>query len=182
MSEPRDDMLYPRLDRLIRSASALIMTDVARRDDLSVRLRFYAGRCHYYGAKVRHIARRSTSEQINWLLRQARKPLKRLASPRPAHTRTRVDPREWRWAVLTLMRYSPDWYPGRVDLFWGGGEERDHIDGQVTEWQSATEQWRRVARDVRVHVIPGTHGRVITTQIDALAARLQACLRETSAR
>src|SRR5262249_38973866 len=63
-----------------------------------------------------------------------------------------------------------------------GGETGDHIDGLVTEWRSATEQWRGVGSDVRIHIVPGTHGNLTTTHIADLAGQPPVCPPETSGR
>jgi thioesterase domain-containing protein len=179
----RHDVLYPRLHHLMSSAAALVGFSMSRRQDLSMRLRFRASRWHYYAAKLRHLSRRSAREQLNWLLRQARRAFGRRMIRRAAGSAGEdytgsIDSREWRRAVLSLMRYNPGRYPGRVDLFWGGGEDGTHIDGHVTDWQTATRYWRAVAGDVRVHVIPGTHGSLISTRIADLAEQLKACIED----
>jgi hypothetical protein len=182
----RHDVLYPRLHRLITGIGAMIGVDAAERLDLSVQLRFYTSRWDYYAGKLRHLSRRSTSEQFNWLLRQVRRSLRGRTVPRAARFAREqgpsgVESREWRRAVHSLVRYSPDRYQGRIDLFWGGGEKGTHIDGLVTDWQEATHHWRGVAGDVRVHLVPGTHGNLITTHLPDLADQLRACIEDTTA-
>ncbi len=63
--------------------------------------------------------------------------------------------------------YVPSRYPGRVTLILSAEE------GAPARYDRA---WRRVAKEVEVHVVPGDHLTALTQHIHAIACSLKACL------
>jgi acyl carrier protein len=64
--------------------------------------------------------------------------------------------------------YFPGPYAGRVTLFWPG-EDRETPE-------EAADAWREVAREVELHVIPGTHTMGLSKNVRLLAEELERCL------
>ena len=81
-----------------------------------------------------------------------------------------------------MARYVPQPYPGGVTHFWPGQDRVDHPNGRTLGWRAAAnEDWRQVAHEVEVHVIPGTHLTCRTTHVNTLAEHLKACLSKVQA-
>ncbi len=71
--------------------------------------------------------------------------------------------------VLRAVRaYVPGKYGGRLTLFWTD-------ESHPLPWDR-TLGWRKVAREVDVVPIPGTHDSCVSVHLDALAERMSACL------
>ena len=64
--------------------------------------------------------------------------------------------------------FIPCRYPGCITLFWPEDDEERP--------DTAAARWSRVADDVELHVLPGTHRTCVTKHVGALAEELQACL------
>ncbi len=69
--------------------------------------------------------------------------------------------------------YTPHQYPGRVALFWA----RDELVGAYSD---PTMGWRKVAKQVELHVVPGAHLSCITTYASDLGTQLSTYLSEES--
>ena len=66
--------------------------------------------------------------------------------------------------------YSPGTYGGRVILLW---PSEDPVPPH-----EAARCWRRVAREVSVRVVPGSHITCLTTHVESAAGELRRCLQE----
>jgi thioesterase domain-containing protein len=66
--------------------------------------------------------------------------------------------------------YVPGYYPGRVTVFLA----RPHPE-KLTE--VPTTPWRRFAREVDVHIVPGGHLTCLTAHAKELAEELASCIR-----
>jgi len=62
------------------------------------------------------------------------------------------------------VRYAARAYPGAIVLV----EARDQPDRVAIE-----RSWRSAAREVRYHVVPGTHTTMVTRHLDAVADALR---------
>jgi thioesterase domain-containing protein/acyl carrier protein len=79
--------------------------------------------------------------------------------------------RRLREAYLRLDHlYSPRTYGGRVTLFW---PSEDPVPAR-----EAARCWRRVAREVSVRVVPGSHITCLTAHVESAAGELRRCLQE----
>ncbi|HEX8276842.1 MAG TPA: amino acid adenylation domain-containing protein [Longimicrobiaceae bacterium] len=72
--------------------------------------------------------------------------------------------------LRAVRAYLPGRYGGRVTLFWTEGSPR--LPGDDTMG------WRRVARDVEVVTVPGTHDSCVSVHLEDLAARMSKCLEQ----
>jgi thioesterase domain-containing protein len=70
------------------------------------------------------------------------------------------------WAI---SRYPMRRYRGRAAMFWADDEHGKSIE-------ALTKDWRKFVNDIDVFTTPGTHFSSITTNVEALAERIQAWL------
>ena len=80
----------------------------------------------------------------------------------------------WLWYVTRVRDYSPRRFDGRVTLIQPSARVRRRTE-------DATFNWSRVARDVDLHVLPGTHLTIVGDGLDLLGATLRASI-ETAER
>lgn len=75
----------------------------------------------------------------------------------------------WLWYVMRVRDYSPRRFDGRVTLIQPSARVRRRTE-------DATFNWSRVARDVDLHVLPGTHLTIVGDGLDLLGATLRASI------
>jgi thioesterase domain-containing protein len=157
--------------------SAFIAYEMARhlaaRGDRVDRLVLIAARGDYRERTRIHpieaIARLQWWWRLDWrarcatLIRAGRRRLPRAAGGLPA-----LPPTFWAYR-RAVAAYEPGPYEGRVVLLWPSGDRREPA-------RDATMGWGRVARDVQVVEIPGTHDTSAASSLPALAAALRAAL------
>jgi thioesterase domain-containing protein len=142
--------LHARLDRL---ASVL---RIPRERALDWFARFRAALRDMQGLPAR--------QRLRFVLGKAIKHGRTLTGvPSPASADTTFD-RYFR----AVMGYCPRPYAGRIALFWPQDEPRDGED--------VTAAWRRLAPDIRIHPIAGTHDTIVTEHAERIADHLGAYL------
>jgi amino acid adenylation domain-containing protein len=93
----------------------------------------------------------------------------RRAEPLPGATDPTAERESIRDVYLKIDgEYFPGPYAGRVTLFWPSE------DPEMP--QEAADAWREVAREVELHVIPGTHTMGLAKNVRLLAEELERCL------
>jgi len=75
----------------------------------------------------------------------------------------------WLWYVARVRDYSPRRFDGRVTLIQPSARVRRRIE-------DTTFNWSRVARDVDLHVLPGTHLTIVGDGLELLGATLRASI------
>jgi thioesterase domain-containing protein len=70
--------------------------------------------------------------------------------------------------LRAVRAYLPGRYGGGVTLFWTD-------ESHPLPWDR-TLGWRKVAREVEVVPIPGTHDSCVSVHLEALAERMSECL------
>jgi len=139
-------------------------------------------RLQYYATRLREVLRSGVDEQVAFIRRQLRRRGAHLLS---LMTRSRHQGQADRTGRPTATAagglteldkvyhragasYVPRPYSGRVTLF-RSGEDLGTQDDRG---------WRRVAREVEVHPVPGRHSTSITQYAQVVAEELRACLRD----
>ena len=82
---------------------------------------------------------------------------------------------------IQLGGYVPGRYSGRVDFFWANDEPARHPLTPALLWNQLADPtlgWGRVAKALRVHILPGVTNTSITTDVKLLAEQMKACLEE----
>jgi len=80
-----------------------------------------------------------------------------------------------------LGGYVPGRYSGRVEFFWANDEPARHPLTPALLWYQMADRtlgWGRVAKRLRVHILPGVTNTSITTDVKLLAEQMKACLEE----
>ena len=87
----------------------------------------------------------------------------------------RMRPDHFNQALITKMyrridhEYMPGNYPGKVTLFWTNEE--------IESPAAAARWWRKIAREVELHILPGIqHAESLTVHAEAVAKILTACM------
>ena len=85
---------------------------------------------------------------------------------------------------IQLGGYVPGRYSGRVEFFWANDEPARHPLTPALLWKQLADStlgWGRVAKRLRVHILPGVTNTSITTDVKLLAEQMKACLEEVQA-
>jgi len=142
-------------------------------------------RLRYYATRLRELLRSGVHEQVAFLRRQLRRRGGHLlalitrsrhqgqanGSGRPTTTPA-VIPTETDEAYRRAVAgYVPKPYAGRITLFRSGEDPGTQDDLG----------WRRVTREVEIHVVPGRHSTSITQHVHVVAEELRACLSNAQA-
>jgi amino acid adenylation domain-containing protein len=159
--------------RLVRRALDAVGT-VFRLDDFWRRRQFLR-----WWNFIFELERRSASERIAFTLgklpRVAGRWMRRLhhregdgqRTDSPADETTEATRRGVAYLRLE-HEFMPRRYPGRIALFWPEDDEERPDE--------AAARWSKVADEVELHVLAGTHKTCVTKHVRALAGELQACL------
>jgi thioesterase domain-containing protein len=84
----------------------------------------------------------------------------------------------YRRAVASYVRRP---YAGRVAIYWPAEVPVNTLGGSPLKWDRASDPslgWRRIARDVEVHRLPGDYTTTITKYAHVLATRLRASVQD----
>jgi aspartate racemase len=160
-----------RVDSLILIAVAPDMRLAALQagmDRLASALRIPRGQALDWFARFRAALRDMQGlpahQRVRFVLSKAIKHGRTLTGkPSPASADTTFD-RYFR----AVMGYCPRPYAGRIALFWPQDEPR--YGEEVIVW------WRRLAPDIRIHPIAGTHNTIVTDHAERIADHLGAYL------
>jgi acyl-CoA synthetase (AMP-forming)/AMP-acid ligase II/thioesterase domain-containing protein len=97
-----------------------------------------------------------------------------VATPRTLDRRTYLDAHYRRG----MDSFHPRRYRGRVTIIWAR-ENREYLERQRVD---PTLPWRRLASEVALHVVPGSHMTMMTDHVEALAECLRGCLDHAQSR
>ena len=157
--------------------------------------------CRYLRLRLKEVAQFSPGQKISWAWRVTKKTARRVTR------RTVIEPQH---LVVDLMGpqyskplnqslsefylsspyqiqlggYVPGRYSGRVEFFWANDEPARHPLTPALLWKQLADStlgWGRVAKRLRVHILPGVTNTSITTDVKVLAEQMKACLEEVQA-
>lgn len=178
----KDD--HALVDVLARRVGPLLRWDAQRERTSALALRYGLARLRDF--RQQGWTRRATS--VHNIVRGRAERLREVAQA--AHDGFGSDPADgraprgadsvmWRQQLLRAYwsawaRYTPEPYVGRVTLLW------PQEDAARARRADPTLEWRALAAEVDVHMIPGTHETCTTTHIESLAACVAACTTRSS--
>ena len=143
--------------------------------------------CRYYLGRLQRLVRLPAREQAaffkekmhtclsviaNMVNLRARHNLggERVATPEGGSRRTEdARDRVMHDYTKVMNAYTPGRYAGPVTILWGRAELAQGPEGPA-------KIWRKVARQLEIHQVPGGHLTCLTIHVRALAERLRACL------
>jgi amino acid adenylation domain-containing protein len=157
--------------------------------------------CLYLPGRLREVAKFSAGQKVSWAWRVVKKAARRVTQITAIdRQRLVVDSigaqyskplsqslREFYLSSpygTQLGGYVPGRYSGRVELFWANDEQARHPLTPTLLWNQMADRslgWGRVAKQLRVHILPGVTNTSITTDVKLLAEQMKACLEEVQA-
>ena len=155
----------------------------------------------YLPGRLRAVAKFSTGQKISWARRVVKKAARRVTQGTVIERqRLVVDSIGSQYSKpinqslsefylsspyrTQLGGYVPERYSGRVEFFWANDEPARHPVTPALRWKQLADStlgWGRVAKALRVHILPGVTNTSITTDVKVLAEQMKACLEEVQA-
>ncbi len=155
----------------------------------------------YLPGRLKEVAQFSTGQKISWAWRVFKKAVRRVTQRMPIEReRLTADsiapqyskPINQSFSEFYLSSpygtqlggYVPGRYSGRVECFWANNEPARHPLTPALRWKQLADStlgWGRVAKALRVHILPGVTNTSITTDVKVLAEQMKACLEEVQA-
>ncbi len=155
----------------------------------------------YLPGRLKEVAKFSPGRKISWARGVVRKAVRRVAQGMPMdRQRSGVDaiglqsskPLTQSLSEFYLSSpygtqlggYVPGRYRGRIEFFWANDEPVRHPVTPGLRWNQLADRtmgWGRVAKALRVHILPGVTNTSITTDVKVLAEQMKACLSEVQA-
>ena len=163
--------------------------------------RFLASRelCRYLPIRFKEVAKFSTGQKISWargvVSKTAcavtqRSAVERLVADSIGDSSLKSEDQSLGEFYMSspyriqLGGYVPGRYSGRMEFFWANDEPARHPVTPNLRWYQMADRtlgWGRVAKQLRVHILPGVTNTSITTDVKLLAEKMKACLEEVQA-
>lgn len=148
---------FTRVERLFR-----LLTGEPANEEAVTRLARLHYLVHYYKRRPRQVSRFSATELMEWgagLVRRRLGLRARAGSSDTTHSSTVAGRGPGLGLVGAFVQraqraYVPGKYAGTVNLFWASEVGRGR-------WPNLTRGWDRVAGDVNVRIVPGTHTSIV---------------------
>ena len=149
--------------------------------------------------RLREVAKFSAGQKVSWAWHVVKKAARRVrtAIERQRLVADSIAPQYSKPTIQSLSEfylsspyrtqldaYVPGRYSGRVEFFWANEEPGRYPFAGALRWNQLADPtlgWSRVAKGLRVHILPGVTNTSITTDVKILAEQIKGCLEEVQA-